>query len=265
MANKKSKRPTYQAPKQSAAKAQSKPKATAAAVPERPSQRTQGRGGTASWWILGGAIVAIVVGVIVLSATLGEEQTGETNAASWELPALGADNDPNGDGRINLADFEGKPLVVNFFASWCTSCDRELPVFRQAIDDFGDDVQIIFVNSNETGNWRPMAERGGIDDQILVDDIGGANNNGLYRSLGGTGGMPITAFYDADGNLFDVTLGEFDANRLLRRRHVGARCLTPRLPARKGWCAEMGPCSTTTRWCGSTVCSCEPPTPSYQS
>lgn len=116
MANKKSKRSNYQAPKKSAPTARAKPQ-PAAAVPQRPSQRTQGRGGTASWWILGGGIVAVVIGVIVLSATLGEDQSGETDAAAWDLPALEPDNDPNGDGRINLADFEGKPLVVNFFAS----------------------------------------------------------------------------------------------------------------------------------------------------
>ncbi len=98
-----------------------------------------------------------------------------------------------------MAEFRGTPVVLNFFASWCVSCDRELPLFRQAVDDFGDDVQILFINSNETGNWRPMAERNGIDDQILIDDTGGSNNIGLYRSLGGTGGMLLTAFYDTDG------------------------------------------------------------------
>ena len=35
----------------------------------------------------------------------------------------------------------------------------------------------------------------------VARDIGGSRNNGLYRSFGGTGGMPMTAFYDADGKL----------------------------------------------------------------
>ena len=223
MANKKKstgkRRSDYQAPKQSAAaktksedRARAKEERRAAAVPDRPSQRRANS--TLSWWLLGGGIAAIVALVVVLSVVTGENQTGVTDADAWDLPALDADNDPDGDGRITLAEFEGKPLVVNFFASWCVSCDRELPIFRQAVDEFGDDVQIAFINSNETGNWRPMAERNGIDDQILIDDIGGGNNNGLYRSLGGTGGMPITAFYDAEGNLFDVVQGEFNATAL---------------------------------------------------
>ena len=223
MANKKKsttkRRADYQAPKKSTtAKAKSDDRARVkeerrAAVPERPSPR-RGANSMLSWWLLGGGIVAIVALVVVLSVVTGENQTGVTDREAWDLPALDEDNDPDGDGRITLAEFEGKPLVVNFFASWCISCDRELPIFRQAVDDFADDVQIVFINSNETGNWRPMAERNRIDDQILIDDIGGGNNNGLYRSLGGTGGMPITAFYDADGNLFDVVFGEFNATGL---------------------------------------------------
>ena len=224
MANKKKsagkRRTDYQAPKKSAAaksksedRARVKEERRAAAVPERPSPR-RGATSTLSWWLLGGGIAAIVALVVVLSVVTGENQTGVTDADAWDLPVLDDDNDADGDGRVTLAEFEGKPLVVNFFASWCVSCDRELPIFRQAVDDFADDVQIAFINSNETGNWRPMAERNGIDDQILIDDIGGGNNNGLYRSLGGTGGMPITAFYDAEGNLFDVVFGEFNSTAL---------------------------------------------------
>ncbi len=212
MAKKKAKhRSTYQAPKG----ASHLPGTEKAAPPPR-SRPASGPRGTLSWWLLGGGVVAVVVVVVVLSAVLGEDQTGITDADGWDLPALDGENDPDGDGRITLAEFAGTPLVVNFFASWCVSCDRELPLFRQAIDDFAGEVQIVFVNSNETGNWRPMAERNGIDDQVLIDDIGGSRNNGLYRSLGGTGGMPITAFYDATGELVTVFPGELDATRLYR-------------------------------------------------
>ncbi len=212
MAKKKAKhRSTYQAPKG----ARHVPGTEKAAPPPR-SRAASGPRGTLSWWLLGGGVVAVVVVVVVLSAVLGEDQTGITDADGWDLPVLDGENDPDGDGRITLAEFAGTPLVVNFFASWCVSCDRELPLFRQAIDDFAGKVQIVFVNSNETGNWRPMAERNGIDDQVLIDDIGGSRNNGLYRSLGGTGGMPITAFYDATGELVTVFPGELDATRLYR-------------------------------------------------
>ncbi|MGI9623630.1 MAG: hypothetical protein ACR2PK_12405, partial [Acidimicrobiales bacterium] len=72
------------------------------AVPNRPSNR-QARGGALSWWLLGGGIVAVIAVVITLSIVLGEDQTGETAATAWDLPALDVDNDPDGDGRITLA------------------------------------------------------------------------------------------------------------------------------------------------------------------
>lgn len=211
--NKKQRRDNYQAPKPSASAEPKRPKPERTAVPARPSRATT-RSGNLSWWLLGGGIVGIVALVIVLSVILGENQTGVTDANAWDLPALEGDNDPDGDGRITLAEFEGKPIVLNFFASWCVNCERELPVFRSAADEFADEVHVLFINSNETGNWRPMAERTGIDDQILIDDIGGSNNNGLHRALGGTGSLPMTAFYDADGNVSNVIRGELNSTQL---------------------------------------------------
>jgi len=210
-------RANYQAPPPSAKapnRAGAKVADTSTSVPSRPSRSQRHRSATLSWWLLGGGIVAVIALIVVLTSVLGEDQTGVTDREGWDLPALDADNDPDGDGRVTLAEFQGTPVVLNFFASWCVSCDRELPIFRQAVDAFGDDVQVLFINSNETGNWRPMVERAGIDDQILIDDIGGNRNNGLYRSLGGSGGLPLTAFYDAGGNVVDVFPGEFDANSL---------------------------------------------------
>ena len=107
--------------------------------------------------------------------------------------------------------------MLNFFASWCTACEAELPRFRSAAEALEGNVEFIFVNSNDTGKWRPMAERTGIDDQPLMRDINGSNDNGLYRSLGGTGGMPLTAFYDGDGNVLHVDPGELSGERLLSR------------------------------------------------
>ena len=75
----------------------------------------------------------------------------------------------------------------------------------------------MFVNSNETGNWRPMAERNDIEQFPLVQDIRGTQRNGLYRALRGTGGMPMTAFYDADGSLIDVVLTAMNAENLNQR------------------------------------------------
>lgn len=157
---------------------------------------------TTSWLVLGAGIV-VIVGVAVFLAVRSQADTGTgevaADASAWDLPALDSEGDTDGDGRITLAEFDGTPTVVNFFASWCTECNRELPAFRTLADTFRDEIDFVFVNSNETGNWRPMASEHEILEFPLVRDIGPSGNR-LYRALDGTTGMPITAFYDADGN-----------------------------------------------------------------
>jgi len=154
--------------------------------------------------VVGAVAVLVVAGLLVVAFQAGDSRDDDgstTDATSFDLPAL------ENDGRVRLADFRGRPLVVNFFASWCTQCDAELPDFREAARALDGQVDFLFVNSNEDGDWRPMAERNDILEFPLAKDVGGTQGNGLYRAVGGPGGMPITAFYDADGNLVDVAFG----------------------------------------------------------
>jgi thiol-disulfide isomerase/thioredoxin len=168
--------------------------------------------------LVASVVVIVVVGLVGLALATRSNDVGVTESTAWDLPALEGDIDDDGtDDRFQLAAYAGKPLVVNFFASWCTSCEAELPRFVDAADRFDDDLEIVFVNSNETGNWRPMAERTGITDRTLIKDIAGANGNGLYRSLRGTGGMPITAFYDENSALVHVDYGELSTANLAQR------------------------------------------------
>jgi hypothetical protein len=67
-------------------------------------------------------------------------------------------------------------------------------------------VAFVGVNANETGDPMLMPERHGITHWPLAQDIGGRSGSGLHQALGGRG-MPITAFYDAGGNLLHVDLG----------------------------------------------------------
>ncbi|MEZ5171494.1 MAG: TlpA disulfide reductase family protein [Acidimicrobiia bacterium] len=154
--------------------------------------------------------VTILVGVVVLAVVVSDDApSGDVTASSFDLPALGADEGE----RVKLADYEGTPVIVNFFASWCTNCDAELPDFDQAADEYAGEVEFVFVNANESADWRPMAERNDILDNTLAKDVG-ADNNDLYREVGGTIGMPITAFYDADGNLVHTELQAMTLERL---------------------------------------------------
>jgi thiol-disulfide isomerase/thioredoxin len=151
--------------------------------------------------ISAGLVIVVAVVALAVRSTSNSAQSGDVSAVAFDLPRL------NGHGRVRLASLAGRPTVVNFFASWCTACNAELPDFRRAANASRGEMNFVFVNSNESGDWHPMAERNGILGLSLAKDINGTDGNGLYRSVGGTGGMPITAFYDARGRLVDRSYG----------------------------------------------------------
>lgn len=147
-------------------------------------------------------LVLVGVGFAAFSGSGTSAAAGVTDPAKFDLPAL------NGRGRVKLTDFAGQPLVVNFFASWCTSCDAELPGFAKVSKELKGKVHFAGVNALETGDKNYMPDRHHITWWPLASDVGGAQGSGLHDALGGGNGMPVTAFYDAQGKLLNVARGE---------------------------------------------------------
>ncbi len=154
------------------------------------------------WWAGGVLGVAALVGLAVVAGAGSGGRTGVSDPAAFDLPAI------EGDGRVRLADFEGEPVVVNFFASWCTSCDFELPGFARVSQELRGKVTFVGVAALETGDPMTMPDRHGIGWWPLARDIG-SRGNAFHAALGGRG-MPITAFYAADGSLLHVEPGALD-------------------------------------------------------
>lgn len=159
-------------------------------------------------WVAGVLAVAIAVGV---GATLrgGDGDGGAAGVSTavdgWRLPAMGATAERQA--TVALADLGGQPTIANFFASWCTACDAELPAFVAVTEDLGDQIDFVGIASQETGDPMFMPDRHGLDGLWPLARDAGADGSGLSRALGARG-MPVTAFYDADGQLV--------------HRHVGA-------------------------------------------
>jgi cytochrome c biogenesis protein CcmG, thiol:disulfide interchange protein DsbE len=150
-----------------------------------------------------GVAVLILAAAGVLAFRGGSRTAGAvTSPAAFSLPAL------NGTGWVRLARYRGKPVVVNFFASWCTECQAELPGFRQEATALRGKVIFIGVDSLETGdkNFLPRLFHLAGAFAALARDVG-SNGNGLHAALGGGNTMPMTAFYAADGRLLGVQRG----------------------------------------------------------
>lgn len=169
--------------------------------------------------LVGFVIVAALAGFVLSSSSDDGDggQAGGPDVADptrFDLPAL------EGTGRVRLADFEGKPVVVNFFASWCEPCKKELPEFTAAARQLAGKVAFVGVNSKEitAPAGVALARSMGLADagMTLARDVG-QGGSALHDRYEVRNAMPITAFYDGDGNLKYVAPGQLTKDKLSAR------------------------------------------------
>lgn len=157
-------------------------------------------------------LIAVCLVVMVLLTVSGRKTAQAspyaTGATTWVLPRL------QGTGTVTLAQFKGKPLVLDFFASWCTACRAELPDFLGVSRKAAGHVQFAGIDSEENGDGVGMAQHYGVTAWPLARDVGGSQLSGLREALETIPGMPVTAFYDSSGRVRLVRLGAESVQQL---------------------------------------------------
>ncbi len=119
-----------------------------------------------------------------------------------------------GGDEFSLVSLNGRPSVVNFFASWCAPCRAEMPDFELVHLARHKEVQFVGVNTRETNidDAREVVESTGVTYTILLGDDGGPGS--LYQQVSDLAVMPTTAFIAADGTVVDVHVGILTAEDL---------------------------------------------------
>ncbi|MEO5348552.1 MAG: TlpA family protein disulfide reductase [Magnetococcus sp. YQC-3] len=106
-------------------------------------------------------------------------------------------------GKWQLSDFKGKPLVLNFFASWCVPCGEEAPAFERGYQAFKEKgVQFIGIASQDTrSKAMDFVQKHGLTYPVGLD------TTGAIREAYGVFGMPTTFFVDKAGTIHYLHVG----------------------------------------------------------
>ena len=140
-----------------------------------------------------------------------EEQQAEESAAA-AVPDFTIYTD-EGD-AVQLSDFAGRPVIVNFWASWCGPCQNEMPDFEQAYADYGDEIEFVMLNATygrETmDSARSFLEESGYTFPVYYDTDADA-----AAAIGVTA-FPTTLFIAPDGTLTAYAISMLDAETLQR-------------------------------------------------
>ena len=110
----------------------------------------------------------------------------------------------------SLSIFAGRPLIVNFFASWCTPCVEEMPDFERLHQSRGDQLNILGLAVEGARPAREIVESTGVTYSVGLDE------HNLLEELGGFA-MPTTAFISKDGDLLESHSGVLDYSGLVVR------------------------------------------------
>jgi thiol-disulfide isomerase/thioredoxin len=135
-------------------------------------------------------------------------QTTGTRAPPLTLPGSIALPDSNGT-LHHLADYRGQPLVLNFWATWCEPCRREIPLLQALHQERGDSVRIVGVAVDFQADVLKYAVARGITYPLLMGEKDGL---AAVNALGMDTAFPFTVFADARGNIIAVKRGELHAD-----------------------------------------------------
>ncbi|MCA1674014.1 MAG: TlpA family protein disulfide reductase [Actinobacteria bacterium] len=159
------------------------------------------------WWALTAMVAVAGLGWVLSRAPQGQVRVSGEVALGDAAPDI-ALTDFDGE-RFELSDYEGKPLVVNFWASWCPSCVAEMPDFEEVHRATKGQIEFLGINQSDApGAARELARETGVTYRLAADPQGE-----IFNAFDAPG-MPTTVFIDASGNVVDVVVGQLSREML---------------------------------------------------
>lgn len=165
--------------------------------------------------IMGIILAVIVVGASTLYDYLTVRTTAESQAQPQTTTKLAPDfavYDAEGN-AVYLSDLRGKPVIVNFWATWCGYCVSEMPEFQAAYETYGDQIHFMMVNvtdGQQETKKKAMEFLAGTEYTFPVYydlELSASKNYGVNA-------MPVTYFIGPNGEAVAWTQGAINAATL---------------------------------------------------
>jgi cytochrome c biogenesis protein CcmG, thiol:disulfide interchange protein DsbE len=142
-------------------------------------------------------MAVIVVGAVTTSGSPASAAHDAPVAPSFTLAPLGGSSQ-----RISLSQYRGKPLIVNFWASWCSPCQQETPLLARWYKQQHGQVNLVGLDENDSAaSALEFARAKGVTYPIGTDEALAAAN--AY----GVTGLPQTFFLNAQHHIVDRIYG----------------------------------------------------------
>jgi thiol-disulfide isomerase/thioredoxin len=121
-----------------------------------------------------------------------------------ELPDIAL---PAVDGTTHrLTQWKGRPLLINFWATWCEPCRREIPLLKTLrLERAAEGLEIVGIAVDSGDATRKYASTQGIDYPVLVGQQGGLE---AVSAFGMDTVLPFSVFVDGQGRIFTLKVGE---------------------------------------------------------
>jgi thiol-disulfide isomerase/thioredoxin len=152
-------------------------------------------------------VAALVVGV--LSACHQSTKAGANQAPGFRLVDVRASRP-----EVSLADFKGKPVLVNFFGAWCVPCKAEVPLLESTHRRLGARVGFIGIDTTDS-----RTEAANLLDGAHVTYAAAYDPQGTLRATYKVRAMPTTFFVSPDGSVADIVPGRLTDTTLAAGLH----------------------------------------------
>ncbi len=136
-----------------------------------------------------------------------EVDSGDTPQVNAPAPDFELEN-LTGE-KKHLTDYQGKVVVLNFWATWCGPCKDEMPFFQEIYESYASEIEVLAVNNQESvDKVIPFVEELGLTYEIMMDNDGSVATQ--YQVLG----FPTTYFIDPNGIIKFLHVGVLTEEQL---------------------------------------------------